>query len=418
MQRKLYLILIPFVLLLFLTNRTFGQSASAPTLGATSGFALFTTAGAITNNAGTTSVWGDIGYKTGSFVGTGTLTHVVGTTYYTGTTATAAATDLDTAYSYLSRRTCDSTMGTPFGSGRVLKGGTVYCITSAADLNGDLILDAKGNANAIFNIKINGALSTATSSRVILINSARQCNVYWQIGGAANLGANSIFRGTMLVDGAISLLNYDTLEGRALTKAGAINITNNKVVGLDGSGNPLPVKLISFIASPVGNIVNLNWSTASELNNDYFTVERTKDGIIFEEVIRKQGAGNSNTVLQYSAIDYNPYNGKSYYRLKQTDFNGEFSYSDFVAVNFEKQYHFAIFPNPFTTTLTVTFNDVSQIENCELIIYNSMGIEVIRKSITKQLTSLETDALQSGIYFYLLKSSTVTLQSGRLISYH
>ena len=415
MQRNLLLIIISFVLL-SLTNISFGQSASAPALGATSDFALFTTTGAITNNAGTTSLWGDIGYNSGSFVGTGTLTHVLGTTHYADATAASAATDLGTAYSDLSSRTCDSTMGTPFGSGLILKGGTVYCITTAAALNGDLILDAKGNANAIFNIKINGALTTATSSRVILKNGAKQCNVYWQIGGAADLGANSIFRGTMLVDGDISLLNYDTLEGRGLTKAGAINLTNNKVVGCDGSGNPLPVKLIRFAAIAVGNTVNLFWSTASETNNDYFTIERTKDGISIEEVIKIQGAGNSNTILHYSAIDNNPYLGKSYYRLMQTDFDGKFTYSNFLTVNFEKLYDFIIYPNPFKTSITVSLNDASQIENCELKIYNSMGIEVMKKSITKQLTSIETCILPAGVYFYLLLNNSVLLLSGRLIS--
>jgi len=82
---------------------------------------------------------------------------------------------------------------------------------------------------------------------------------------------------------------------------------------------PLPVELMSFDAAPDGENILLTWETASEINNDYFTIERSEDAINFTELTRVDGAGNSNTNIHYHSTDFGPYLGVSYYRLKQTD---------------------------------------------------------------------------------------------------
>jgi len=96
---------------------------------------------------------------------------------------------------------------------------------------------------------------------------------------------------------------------------------------------PLPVELINFYAKCVNDRVNLNWLTASETNNNYFTIERSKDFLNFEKVLDYPGAGSSNNPISYSAIDPSPYEGSSYYRLMQTDYDGTFTYSNTVPVN-------------------------------------------------------------------------------------
>ena len=96
---------------------------------------------------------------------------------------------------------------------------------------------------------------------------------------------------------------------------------------LVGKISPLPIELLSFEAICNNNSVNLLWSTASEKNNDYFTIERSSDGITFQTVLTVKGAGNSNQVINYSAIDEKPIDGIAYYRLKQTDYDGKFEYS-------------------------------------------------------------------------------------------
>jgi hypothetical protein len=104
----------------------------------------------------------------------------------------------------------------------------------------------------------------------------------------------------------------------------------------DWNTEPLPVELLSFTATANQDKmqVDLEWQTATEINNDYFTVQRSKNGVDFEDVFTKAGAGNSSTVKNYSGVDPSPYLGVSYYRLKQTDFNGSYSYSDVVPVVF------------------------------------------------------------------------------------
>lgn len=93
---------------------------------------------------------------------------------------------------------------------------------------------------------------------------------------------------------------------------------------------PLPIELISFNGEHSGNNNLLKWITATEINNDYFTLERSPDGIAFTGIAYTDGAGNSLQTNSYSYTDTHPENGANYYRLKQTDFNGSFSYSSII----------------------------------------------------------------------------------------
>lgn len=98
--------------------------------------------------------------------------------------------------------------------------------------------------------------------------------------------------------------------------------------------NPLPIELLAFTAVPVGSSVDLRWSTASEQNNDHFTVERSADAISFTPVLQVPGAGNSQQIIHYADEDRSPLNGLSYYRLRQTDLDGTTRVSNAVPVFF------------------------------------------------------------------------------------
>ncbi|OFY72431.1 MAG: hypothetical protein A2275_01300 [Bacteroidetes bacterium RIFOXYA12_FULL_35_11] len=115
------------------------------------------------------------------------------------------------------------------------------------------------------------------------------------------------------------------------------------------TGVPLPIQLLSFTAKTFDNVVLSEWTTVAEINNDFFTLERSKNAINFEEVTRVKGAGNSSSPIKYSAFDNNPYKGVSYYRLKQTDYNGQQSYSYIVSVyidDTQAPISVSMFPNP------------------------------------------------------------------------
>jgi len=100
--------------------------------------------------------------------------------------------------------------------------------------------------------------------------------------------------------------------------------------------NPLPIELLNFNAVYNGKDVDLMWTTASEINNDYFTVQRSPDGFSFYDLQNVKGEGNSATTKQYSAKDKHPLNGLSYYQLKQTDFDGTTSLSQIVPVKISR----------------------------------------------------------------------------------
>jgi hypothetical protein len=115
---------------------------------------------------------------------------------------------------------------------------------------------------------------------------------------------------------------------------------------LSAASSPLPVDLLSFKASVQGDQVNLDWATATEINNDYFTVERSKNGSGFEPLGIVSGAGNSSSVIHYSFTDHHPLQGPNYYRIKQTDYDGQYSYSETRLVLFREELSYSVYPNP------------------------------------------------------------------------
>jgi len=100
-----------------------------------------------------------------------------------------------------------------------------------------------------------------------------------------------------------------------------------------GACGILPIELVKFETIPENNSVKVKWETNSEVNNDYFTIEKSNDGTQFLPVGTVHGAGTSSATLSYSFVDDQPYQGINYYRLKQVDYDGQFTYSKTISVN-------------------------------------------------------------------------------------
>ena len=128
------------------------------------------------------------------------------------------------------------------------------------------------------------------------------------------------------------------------------NSTRYITIGSADVGTPLPVELLSFETECDDNNVALNWVTASEINNDYFTIERSTDAVNFETAGTVSGNGNNSN---YTWTDDNSINGTAYYRLKQTDFNGTFEYHGVRAVTCEQKSNVSIYPNPATNQIII-----------------------------------------------------------------
>lgn len=166
---------------------------------------------------------------------------------------------------------------------------------------------------------------------------------------------------------------------------------------------PLPVELISFTGHSETNYNVLEWVTASEINNDYFTLEKSPDGIVFDTLATIDGAGNSNVVLSYSMIDEHPYPRISYYRLKQTDFNGNYKYSDIIqlrsGINSSADYIY----NAEADELNVFFYK-NELQKKMIEIADAIGRKIYTFSTTDNYVKISTASYANGVYFLTIKS--------------
>ena len=182
----------------------------------------------------------------------------------------------------------------------------------------------------------------------------------------------------------------------------------------------LPIELISFNAIPSANDnnVNLTWETASETNSDYFIIEKSKDGKNWNYFTKVKAAGNSNKHLLYNMEDNKPYGGVSYYRLKQVDFNGKFTYSDIKEVNVGRASNSVIYPNPGTGLFKLVIDNGLIMPNSEIIILDVLGNIIYKNTINPtddvNLTTIDISKESKGIYFYKVISNEQTVASGKL----
>ncbi|MEO8147357.1 MAG: CUB domain-containing protein [Bacteroidia bacterium] len=183
---------------------------------------------------------------------------------------------------------------------------------------------------------------------------------------------------------------------------------------------PLPVQWLNFSATPENHTVNLNWSTASEYNNDHFEIERSNDGRDFHTIAKTPSRGYSTAVTEYNAIDLSPLYGTSYYRIKQVDINGEITFSKIVLVSFLDHNEFiSIEPNPASTSLVNVGYNLCQNESGFIEVYDTKGIRKIssgvsgRKGFNKR--QLDISQLQPGIYVLIYLSESVKMQQRLVI---
>lgn len=184
-------------------------------------------------------------------------------------------------------------------------------------------------------------------------------------------------------------LSGATHIGGNLYRFTAVNALNNNsrftLSTTNQSQTPLPIQLIEFKATKRFDLVELNWKTASELNNDYFTIERSYDGKTWSLVANVKGAGNSTAVRSYSIIDDAPLQSVTYYRLKQTDYDGTTSYSPVISVlaGSSEDQQLIAYPNPTSDQIIIEGN-LGALN--QIIILNAKGQDVTSKIAIKKIT--------------------------------
>jgi Ice-binding-like/Secretion system C-terminal sorting domain len=400
MKNQFYILsIIPFF---FFPVVSFAQ---VPDLGAAANFVLFTTTGAV-SNTGVSVIIHKIGSNNGAITG---FTHIPGQEENANTVTEQAATDLQEAYDamYIAPETKPNHAAI-LGNGETLTPG-VYLIPEAASIEGELILDAQGNSNAIFIIKVQGAFSPGPSSQISLMGGAQVCNIYWLAeGGAIAVATLGSMKGNFMANpGAVSMAASSQLEGRLLSTTGAIAV-DGVIATLPVCLNTLPVTLLSFTATKQNITIDLLWTVDNESSFAAYNVERSADGQHFSTIgtkIPTTMPGSKN----YNWIDNSPHAMLNFYRLKMIDTDGGFKYSRVFRINMNPTKGILIYPNP-TLNQMIWLQMNGQLKGeYTLNLYTAMGIKVMSSKIwhtenDETRTIILDKKLPTGNYFLEITS--------------
>jgi len=269
------------------------------------------------------------------------------------------------------------------------------------------------------------------SMSVSITNTISSPSYQWQIYNSAsdtwsNLSDGGIYSGS--TSSVLSFSSNTGLDGEAYrcqvtSGAGCSDKTSIAVVGIDNS-SALPIELISFIGVNDGVYNRLFWSTATEKNNALFTVEKSSDGVNFvklEDIQSKGKNGNSIFKLDYQTLDYTPFDNITYYRLKQTDFDGSYDISNLIAVwsNKKQEPSFSVYPNPTNGEIKISTNKILS-KDTKIEIINQLGQKVTESSYFNQ--SLESkikidEQFKNGLYFIIIRNDDHILFKDGIIKY-
>jgi hypothetical protein len=275
-----------------------------------------------------------------------------------------------------------------------------------------LIISGAANLSVSYRVD-NGAggFNTVTSGNVYAIpndNTFRTYRfVYLPTTGTGSLFVNGTSVWTN--DGPDNRSMYWTGSGNivigALLDGASQNQTflDNLTIGAVTS-SPLPIELIRFSATPEFGKVWLDWATATEKNNAFFTIERSQNAEVWEEVARVKGSGSSSQRRDYKHLDGLPFIGTSYYRLKQTDFDGGSSLSPIRSVTIEayREAELKVYPNPTKNTIHI---HSGLIKKEDVWFYDVLGKDVSAECRfvfeSPQGLIFDLSSLQKGVYFIL-----------------
>ena len=246
------------------------------------------------------------------------------------------------------------------------------------------------------------------------------CTVVVTISGIVCVGGGSGFQIGYFTGACGSLTNLGCSSGSGGTVTTTIlNLSPNQTVtiGLDGNAGancsfnisatntivPLPISLVSFSAVQLRDYVTIDWTTASETNNNYYTIEKSYDGIDFLPLENIEGQGTTNSFTTYNRKDYNLRGGLNYYRLKQTDFDGKFTYSDTRAVIISEDdaaLNFTIVPNPSDALSYTSLILNKKISEAITVTICDINAKIMHESLVEvDGTTVDLNhQLKSGIY--------------------
>lgn len=268
-----------------------------------------------------------------------------------------------------------------------------------------------------------------------------KCNYDWNWDPSMNCDDEKSFKFDKGMSGSVIYYRlvldrpYDVdFDGKSFWKAGKLcGVMKTAGIGCSSSNcltdvglskvsfcitEPLPVTWLNINALKNDNGgVNINWATATEINNDYFSVEKSTDNRTFFEIGQVKGGGNKNTISKYLYEDSNPGIGTLYYRIKQTDYNGEFDYSSVVSVVPGKMLGNVTFnPNPASSNVTVTW-DAGVKEQLTLQVTDLTGVVILSEPLStdNNLHYLNVSNINNGLYLVNILSKNEMVYRSRVV---
>lgn len=287
-------------------------------------------------------------------------------------------------------------------------GGTYGFISdgnSAADANGN---DGAGGGGGGGTIVLDVTNYSLTCGIFVRANGGNGGDVNNNLshGGGGGGGIGIIMETNPTSDPNVTLASTpgsngtDCNTGACTTPSGQLPETpafsSLSISNIPGQLITLPIELITFSGKAAGNVVELEWLTASEENNDYFTVERSSNGFDFTAIGNIKGAGTSKIIQRYSTADKGYLPKVTYYRLKQTDYDGQFTYSDVIYVDTRSMVRdIALYPNPASNVVNVTNSDDSPLT---VRFVDNRGTLVSTKVVNEPDARLDVSGMEEGIY--------------------
>lgn len=357
MKNKILLFTVIFISLIASAMQSLAQTVQPFAMGDLSTFVVYTGSGIITDNKlppVSSSYVGDIG----TFSGAISVSPSVKAITYPGTgTTQQTQIDLDTLYNRISRMTSTVQATSNILASTITPG--IYEYSSAGALTGALVLDAQNNSQSKFVFIFDNGLDITSLATMTLLNGAYADNVFWIIkSGNLNVGSSVTMLGNVITNtGSIIVNNSGNLKGRLTSLTGNITITT--ITASTPAVVPLPVKFESVTGQCDNNHMVIKFATASEQNNKYFIVQQSTDALNWIAKSKIIGAGNSSSLKDYSFIDSASAAMVNYYRIMQTDIDGNSTFSKVISVNAcgnNNTLSVAAYPNPSNGSFKVTFS--------------------------------------------------------------
>jgi len=289
------------------------------------------------------------------------------------------------------------------------------------DLANNRTITITNNVNIIGNFPISGGPGSELSVSGGGTNTT--LHVTGDLGDAANNGVKysvPLTTDHILADGTLYGKNSNAFTGSGTIAGGTLDVKNSSTCGSpcpvsggfsncnSGDGfcatyNVLPVVLTSFNSQATPKSIILNWSTATEINFDFFSLQRSLDGLNFTTIAKIKGHGTTVEPQNYSFEDLSPFFGNSYYRLQSTDFDGYQEIFEVISVSYEGNKSVSVFPHPVSNKTVSVQLSFSPADPVLIQILDLNGVEIVRYQNKDQLSSYGLD-LKSGTY--LLKVTT------------